>query len=116
VKNGLFQNNSFGESKTQNFVNYAVKGGATYKLNGRNYLFMNVAQMTRAPFFENAFVSARTRNQYVPGLTEERIFSTEGGYLLRAPKVKARAVVYYTQFTNQTNTVSFYHILITEIS
>jgi hypothetical protein len=109
VKNGLFQNNSFGESKTQNFVNYAVKGGATYKLNGRNYLFMNVAQMTRAPFFENAFVSARTRNQYVPGLTEERIFSTEGGYLLRAPKVKARAVVYYTQFSNQTNTVSFYH-------
>ncbi len=109
VKNGLFQNNSFGESKTQNFVNYAVKGGATYKLNGRNYLFMNVAQMTRAPFFENAFVSARTRNQYVPGLTDERIFSTEGGYLLRAPKVKARAVVYYTQFTNQTNTVSFYH-------
>lgn len=109
VKNGLFQNNSFGESKTQNFVNYAVKGGATYKLNGRNYLFMNVAQMTRAPFFENAFVSARTRNQYVPGLSEERIFSTEGGYLLRAPKVKARAVVYYTQFANQTNTVSFYH-------
>lgn len=109
VKNGLFQNNSFGESKTQNFVNYAVKGGATYKLNGRNYLFMNVAQMTRAPFFENAFVSVRTRNQYVPGLTEERIFSSEGGYLLRAPKVKARAVVYYTQFSNQTNTVSFYH-------
>ncbi|MBK7968460.1 MAG: TonB-dependent receptor [Bacteroidetes bacterium] len=109
VRNGLFQNNSFGESKTQNFVNYAVKGGATYKLNGRNYLFMNVAQMTRAPFFENAFVSARTRNQYVPGLSEERIFSTEGGYLLRAPKVKARAVIYYTQFNNQTNTVSFYH-------
>ena len=26
VRNGLFQNNSFGESKTQNFVNYAVKG------------------------------------------------------------------------------------------
>ncbi|MBL0073545.1 MAG: TonB-dependent receptor [Bacteroidetes bacterium] len=109
VRNGLFQNNSFGESKTQNFVNYAVKGGATYKLNGRNYLFMNVAQMTRAPFFENAFVSARTRNQYVPGLSEERIFSTEGGYLLRAPKVKARAVIYYKQFNNQTNTVSFYH-------
>ncbi|MBK8414061.1 MAG: TonB-dependent receptor [Bacteroidetes bacterium] len=109
VRNGLFQNNSFGESKTQNFVNYAVKGGATYKLNGRNYLFMNVAQMTRAPFFENAFVSARTRNQYVPGLSEERIFSTEGGYLLRAPKVKARAGIYYTQFNNQTNTVSFYH-------
>lgn len=109
VKNGLFQNNSYGESRRQFFVNYAVKGGATYKINGRNYLFLNLAHLTRAPYFENAFISARTRNEFVPGLTDERIASAEGGYLLRAPKVKARAVFYVTEFKNQTNTVSFYH-------
>ena len=109
VKNGLFQDNSFGDSEEQSFFNYGVKGGLTYKINGRNYLFANAASLTRAPFFENSFVSARTRNQLAPNLDNEKILSAEGGYLLRAPKAKARAVAYYTQFEDQTNTVSFYH-------
>jgi hypothetical protein len=109
VRNGLFQNNSFGDSEEQSFTNYGLKAGVTYKLDGRNYFFVNGASITRAPYFENAFVSARTRNQYVTGLDDESISSFEGGYLLRAPKAKARAVAYYTQFEDQTNTVSFYH-------
>ncbi len=109
VKNGLFQDNSFGDSEEQSFFNYAAKAGLTYKLDGRNYIFVNVASLTRAPFFENAFISARTRNEIVPGLDNESILSAEGGYLLKAPKAKARAVAYYTQFEDQTNTVSFYH-------
>ncbi|MEY3342763.1 MAG: hypothetical protein RL090_447 [Bacteroidota bacterium] len=109
VTNGLFQDNSFGDSEKQQFTNYAAKGGMTYKIDGRNYLFANAASMTRAPYFENAFVSARTRNQTAPGLTNEKVMSFEGGYLLRAPRTKGRAVFYYTQFSDQTNTVSFYH-------
>src|SRR5690606_5806189 len=34
---GLFPDNSFGKSETQNFFNYGVKAGVTYKLDGRNY-------------------------------------------------------------------------------
>jgi hypothetical protein len=109
VKNGLFQDNSFGDSEVQSFFNYAVKGGSTYKIDGRNYIFANASLLTRAPYFENSFVSVRTRNEYVDGLESENIFSTEGGYLMRAPKMKLRAVAYYTKFTDQTNTVSFYH-------
>ena len=109
VKNGLFQNNSFGDSEKEQFSNYAAKGGASYKINGRNYLFVNLSSMTRAPYFENAFVSARTRNQLAPDLKNEKVISAEGGYLLRSPKTKARAVAYYTQFSDQTNTISFYH-------
>lgn len=109
VKNGLFQDNSFGDSEKQSFKNYSVKVGATYKINGRNYLFANASSATRAPFFENAFVSARTRNQLAPNLINEKIASFEGGYLLRAPRTKGRLVGYFTQFSDQTNTVSFYH-------
>lgn len=109
VKNGLFQNNSFGDSEKQSFFNYSAKGGITYKINGRNYLFANGAMLTRAPWFENAFVSARTRNEIATDLDNEKIQSFEGGYLLRAPKAKARVVGYYTQFEDQINTVSFYH-------
>jgi hypothetical protein len=109
VRNGLFQDNSFGNSELQKFTNYAFKGGLTYKFDGRNYVFLNGSYMTRAPYFENAFVSARTRNQIAPNLDNESVMSFEGGYLLRAPRTKGRAVLYYTQFMDQTNTVSFYH-------
>ncbi|TAF96694.1 MAG: TonB-dependent receptor, partial [Bacteroidetes bacterium] len=39
VRNGLFLNNSLGKSATLNFTNYAVKGGITYKINGRNFIY-----------------------------------------------------------------------------
>jgi len=109
VRNGLFPFTSYGDSKIQSFFNYAVKGGATYKIDGRNYIFANVANMTRAPYFENSFVSVRTRNDFAPDLKNEKIFSVEGGYLLRAPKMKARAVFYFTEFQDGINTVSFFH-------
>lgn len=109
VKNGLFQDNSFGDSEKQKFSNYSIKAGLTYKIDGRNYLFVNASSATRAPYFENAFVSARTRNQLAPNLVNEKILSAEGGYLLRAPRTKGRLVGYFTQFSDQTNTVSFYH-------
>ncbi len=109
MRNGLFPEDSYGDSEKQSFFNYGVKGGATFKINGRNYVFANAGALTRAPYFENAYVSARTRDQLAPSLTDEKIMSAEGGYLLRAPKAKARAVFYYTQFEDQVNTVSFYH-------
>jgi hypothetical protein len=109
VRNGIFSENSFGNSEKQSFTNAAIKGGATYKINGRNYLFANVATLTRAPLFENAFVSARTRNSIIDNLTDEKITSVEGGYLLKAPKLKARVVGYYTKFNDGVNVMSFYH-------
>jgi len=108
-RTGRFPNSSFGESERQDFLNYAGKGGITYKANGRNYFFANGAYMTRAPFARNSFVSPRTRDQLVPGLESETIYSGEAGYLLRSPNVQARASVYYTQFENRTDIIRFYN-------
>lgn len=108
VRNGLFPDSSLAKSATQSFFNYAVKGGITYKINGRNYVFANGSLLTRAPYFENAFVSARTRNQVAPNLENENIKTAEGGYLLRAPKLKIKAVAWITQFNNGIRTVSFF--------
>jgi hypothetical protein len=108
-QNGLFPDNSFGNSEKKNFYNGAVKGGVTYKINGRNYLFANGAFLTRAPYFDNAFVSIRTRNVYAPGLQNEQIYSVEGGYQFRSPNFKAKALMYYTQFNNGTKTLNYYH-------
>ncbi len=110
-RTGRFPENSFGDSEVQEFLNFGVKGGATWKINGRNYVFANAAYLTRAPFVENAYVSPRTRDQLVPNLTSEHIISAEGGYYLRSPNVKARAVAYFNQFNDQIRILRFYNDL-----
>ncbi|HQW92936.1 MAG TPA: TonB-dependent receptor, partial [Ferruginibacter sp.] len=109
VQSGLFANNSYGKSTTYNFYNSGIKGGLTYKIDGRNYIFVNGAYASRAPFFENAFIAPRTRDFVQDNLKSEEILSTELGYVLNAPKLKIRATGYYTQFKNQIDVLTFYH-------
>ena len=109
VKNGLFPEDSYGKSNTNFFANYSVKGGITYKINGRNYIYANGSYATRPPYFENAYVSPRTRNVEQDGLTSEIIQSVEGGYILNAPKLKIRLGGYYTSFQHGFNVLTFYH-------
>ncbi len=109
VRNGLFPNNSYGKSSINNFINYSAKAGVTYKLNGRNYFYLNGAIITRPPYFENSYISARTRDNIQEGLKSETIQSVEGGYVLNAPKLKLRLSGYYTSFQDGFNVLSFYH-------
>jgi len=109
VRNGLFPNNSFGKSKKNEFYNYSAKGGITYKFDGRNYIFANASYMTKAPFFENAYIAPRTRDFEQDNLKNEKITSVEGGYIMNAPKVKLRFTGYYTEFKNQLNVLTFYN-------
>jgi len=109
VKSGLFANNSFGKSTTQNFYNSGIKGGVTYKINGRNYIFANGSYASRAPFFENAFIAPRTRDFTQENLKSEDILSTEVGYVMNAPKVKIRATGYFAQFKNGLDVLTFFN-------
>ncbi len=106
---GLAPDNSEGKSVAKIFVNGGVKAGVTYKIDGRNYLFLNGAYENRAPFADDAFISPRTRNSYVNNLKSESIFSAELGYNLRTPIVKLKFDLFYTQFNNQTRTTRFFH-------
>lgn len=109
VKSGIYPNNSFGKSKTNNFYNSSFKTGATYKIDGRNYVFANASYLSRAPFFENAYIAPRTRDFVQDNLTSEEVLSTEAGYVMNAPRVKIRATGYLTRFRNQLNVLTFYH-------
>ena len=108
VKTGLFQDHSFGKSKEQHFYNYAFKAGVTYKFSQGNYVFVNAAYVTKAPFFENAYLSPRTRDFVQDDLKSEQISSIEAGYVLIAPTLKFRATGYYTVFKNQLDVLNFY--------
>ena len=109
VKNGLFPDNSYGKSTPNIFYNYSVKAGVTYKLNGRNYLYISGALLTRAPYYEDAYISPRTRDVLQDSLRNENIQTLEGGYILNAPKLKIHLVGYYTQMKHGFNVLTFYH-------
>ncbi len=109
VRNGLFPENSYGKSGTNTFTNFNVKGGVTYKLNGRNYFYVNGAAITRAPYYDNSYVSPRTRDYVQNNLRSEAIQTVEGGYVLNAPKVKFRASGYYTSMQHGFNVLTFYY-------
>jgi hypothetical protein len=105
---GLYADNSKGRSNTQEFLNAGAKGGITYKINGRHYIYANAATQTNAPFMDNVFVSPRTRNQTTTDVLSEKVFSTEAGYLLRSPNMKARVTVFHTQIKDATDIKRFF--------
>lgn len=107
-RNGLFPNSSFGDSKKSDFVNVTAKAGITYKLNGRNYFFINGAYLTNPPFFENVFISQRTRNDLQSDIKSEQVVSAEGGYRINAPRIKAVLTGYYTKISNVYDVINFY--------
>jgi hypothetical protein len=109
MRNGRFADNSFGDSEKQLFNNFGFKGGATYKISGRQYISANGAYLTRAPQMRNSFISPRTRNDVIPNLRSEEIMTSDINYIIRYPKFKTRATLYYTQVNNQTYMRSFYH-------
>jgi len=108
-RNGLFPNDSYGKSRTQSFFNFQTKAGLTYKVNGRNYLFVNAAYMTSPPVFDNTFFSPRTRNSMIADPDVEKITSVEGGYLLRAPRFNGRLSGFMTNIEDATRIMRFYY-------
>src|SRR5690606_27438004 len=107
-RSGAFPNDSEGESDKSTFLNFGLKGGATYKFDGRNYIYFNTGYITNAPNVRNSFLSPRTRNQLAPNLTSEIVFNNEVAYVLRTPEAKMKLAAYYTTMKYQIQTRSFF--------
>lgn len=109
MQNGRFQENSYGDSEKHNFFNYGLKGGLTYKLTGRHYITANTAYITRAPYFRDAYISSRVRDEVIENLGSETITGGDLNYIIRTPLLKSRLGIFYSQFKDQTWSRSFYH-------
>ncbi len=108
-RHGLYQNNSLGHSEHLNFFTWRGKGGLTYKLNGRHYLYANGAAGNRAPFVDNVVVSARTRNQIISNPRTEQFNSVEAGYLLRSPNIRARLTWFVTNVQHASDIKRYFY-------
>jgi hypothetical protein len=107
-QNELFPDNSKGESERQGFTTGGVKAGLTYKLSGRHFISANTAFLSRAPLIRNAFLSPRTRNTVVPGLSAEKLSSMDINYIVRYPRFKARLTGYTAAIKDQVSIFTFY--------
>lgn len=116
MQNGRFVENSLGDSEKQSFYTYGAKAGTTYKLNGRNYLYVNGFVGTKPPQFRDVFLSPRNRNDAVPGVEAFSVKSLEGGYIHRAPNLRTRVTGYLTDFTNEVESNLFFAQLLGEFS
>ena len=99
MKNGRDPENSYGNSAISNFLNYGIKAGATYKINGHNYIIGNAGYITRAPYAQDAFVNPEIKNSLVNNLTSETILSGDISYVYKTPKISARLTAYQTMMS-----------------
>lgn len=105
---GLFPDNSLGESAKQSFVTYTAKGIVTYRPSGAHSISLSATSMSRAPHFQDAFVSPRAHNNVVSNLTTTKITGVDLSYTLRLPWIRMRLSGYYTTIKDQTRLISFY--------
>ena len=109
MKNGLFPENSYGKSVLNEFTNFGLKGGVTYKINGRKYVYLHTVIISKAPQFDDLFISPRTRNTQQETKQNEKIYSSEFGYIWNAPAIKIRLSAYFTKFVDGMRVITFYH-------
>lgn len=106
-RNGLNPTTSEGKSKVYTYNNFLVKGGLTYKISGRHYIYANGSYQTRAPYWDNLFISPRTRN-IANDAPSEKIGSVEAGYIYNSPIIKLRATGYFTDFKDGSNVLTYF--------
>lgn len=109
MRNGLAANNSFGKSKTAEFVDGGFKFGSNLTLGRGNVLTLGVGYEHRAPEARAAFMSPEVNNDFVQGLKNERIFSTELGYMYENSWLHLNLKGYYSRMTNVSDWQNFYN-------
>ncbi len=99
---------SLGDSKHLDFFTYKAKAGASVSLSGAHNIALNVAYDNSAPYFQNAFVSPRTRNEVTQGLTTQKTLAVDLTYNMRYSWGRMRVAGYFMQLRDQSDVMSFY--------
>lgn len=108
MRNGLFADDSYGKSKTAEFVSGGIKASANYDAGLGNVFLFGLGYEHRAPNSNVAFMAAEMNNDFVQNLRNERIFSSEIGYQFTNAWLHLNLSAYYNHLTNVTEWTCFY--------
>ncbi len=108
MRNGRSPMNSLGRGKTHIFNDGKIKGGATYKIDGRNYIMGHIEYGTRAPLIESIYISPRIKDDAIANPASERIFSVDLTYGWSYRRFRGSITAYWTDFYDATERTAFY--------
>ena len=97
MKNGRAPENSYGAGERHSFDNASLKAGANYKLNGRNYFTAHASYGSRAPLPDYSYVSPRTKDTAIAGLSSERFLSADLSYTWNYPRFRGSVSGFFTE-------------------
>lgn len=109
MRNGLAADNSYGKSKTAEFIDGGMKMGSSLNLGRGNTMTFGIGYELRAPQASTAFAAPEINNDFVLDLKNERVFSTEIGYQHQNSWLHANINAYYSRMTNVTEWQNFYY-------
>lgn len=108
MRNGRAPENSYGKGDTHKFVNFRLKAGAVYKLDGRNSFSAHAFYGTVAPRPYNAYISPRIKDDVITGLESEKISSFDLDYTWNYRTFRGSITAYWTEFRDGNERTSFY--------
>ncbi len=99
---------SKGESEKLGFLTYSGKLSLAYLLKGGHRFSLNAGYFNDAPTFKDAFVSPRTRNSVIEGLTTQKTISADVNYQWSRGGYNLRVNGFWTKIKDQTDLMSVY--------
>ncbi len=108
MMNGRAPKNSYGKGVSHRFDTGAIKAGATYKIDGRNFISAHAGYETVAPLFEYAYISPRIKDTAIDGLKPERILSGDLSYAWNYRRFRGSITGFWTEMYDQTERTSYY--------
>lgn len=108
MRNGMFADNSYGKSRSADFLTGGGKANAIWAISGTHTLSLGLGYEHRAPQVSTAFASPEMNNDFILNLRNERIFSSELSYQYAGSWLHANFSAYYNHLTNVTEWQNFY--------
>ena len=93
----LYYDKKHAESKTKSYIGFTVKGGANYNFNEHHNVFFNAGYISRAPMFNNVFLTFSSSNVTNPDAKNEKVLSFEVGYGYRLKWLQVDLNAYWTK-------------------
>ena len=85
MRNGRYPDSSYGKGIRHQFTDITVKGGLTYKFNGRHMLTANISYGSEAPLPNEGVYLTRITDRTIDNMKSGRIFSADLNYVFSMP-------------------------------
>lgn len=108
ISSGKFPNTSKGKGEVKDFLIYGGKGGATYKLDNRNYFSASGMYYLKPPQLGTLWETPTTRDGFNDLTDVETVYGGELTYNHNSPKLKLRTTGYITRFEGQAESLLAY--------